>query len=179
MRTAAFLLPILMCAGLLCACEKLDLTEDGESSNGGGTPSPSLSALTISEALSQSEVEKDVAVTGYIVGYIQGTSLSNAQFDCPTDEANTNMLLADDINETDVANLLPVRLTTTGEDFRLQLNLYDHPEYLYQPITIEGYLDSYFTVNGITKIYSYTFGTSGNTSYTPQTDHSEAVLEGR
>jgi hypothetical protein len=100
--------------------------------------------------------EQEAIVSGYIVGYVAGTSISKAVFGLPTSGSNTNMLLADTPDETDVTRCMAVRLPTGGAlAIRESLNLYDHPEYLHRKIFIDGFLKTYFKKMGIYNIYDY------------------------
>ena len=51
--------------------------------------------------------------------------------------------------------MLPVRLTTTGANFRQQLNLYDNPELLGARIAVQGKIETYFRINGIKNLDSF------------------------
>lgn len=123
-----------------------DNTETGPSEDG---------FLSVAEAQKGMEGIQ-ACVSGYIVGYISGTSLKNAVFDCPQDKANTNMLLADRPDEKQVENCMPIALPKSDAlHSRAELNLYDHPENLGKRIIIAGILTRYFRVTGIKKIDAF------------------------
>lgn len=160
MRTPVIWLLLLLSS--LFSCQKIELPDDNTSDNPGSEPTqPQLpsdegEALSVAEAL-VADVGWEVLVRGYIVGYVDGTAFNEktAVFAVADEKPNTNMLLADTPYETDYRRCLPVQLTTTGENNREALNLYDHPELLGQAILIFGELQTYFKVNGIKGNFSY------------------------
>lgn len=193
LRTLEKMAMLLALTTLFFGCEKIDLDELGGSGSGEGADGDSTPAYTVADILAGVETEQSVLVTGYIVGYIKGTSLSGAQFGLPADGPNANMLLADDPAETDPSRTMPVKLSTSGDNWRELLNLYDNPDYLHARICIFGYLNSYFRVAGITDIFDYEFledGGSGsggggngggghNDTGTPGADDDPGVVDGR
>ena len=91
---------------------------------------------------------QDVWVKGYIVGYVDGMSIEEgARFNADGVTSNTNLLIASNANETNVANCMPVQLPSG--DLRSKLNLKDHPENLGKEITLHGSLEAYFKVAGL------------------------------
>lgn len=164
---------------LFVACGDVVLPEEEQQE---GTKKSDTIVVTVGDTLSVQEALRaecdgeGVYVRGYIVGYIQGTSLkSNATFGVPPAAPNSNMLLADSPLETDYVNCLPVRLETNGDDFRALLNLYDHPEYYKQRVLISGALETYFKVNGLKTIWSVSFITA-ETTETDSLDFSRVGL---
>lgn len=158
------LLPLLSMA-LAFSCQKIELPdgtadEGAQNAAGGGDSSaPSLdtsNALTVGEAMQRAADGSEVVIKGYIVGYTT-SSMSNASFSVPGDKANTNMLLSDTPDEFDELCCLPVELPTTGRNLRGLLNLYDHPEYFNQYITIQGKLTTYFRVVGLKSPTAFAF----------------------
>lgn len=158
-------IPVLSLA-VLGACSKIELpTEGGEDKE----ESPSISViedsdvLTVAQAIGLPEEMEgyDIAVKGYVVGYVNGSSFSEktACFSLPSEKANTNMLLADRKDETDYRKCFPVMLSvaTASSDFRGELNLYDHPDLFRRIAVVEGQLSTYFRVWGIKKIWDYYF----------------------
>ena len=117
--------------------------------------------LTVAEAQSAT-LDSAVVVKGYIVGYVPGTQLSSAYFSAPSAE-NTNILLADDVNETNPQNCLPVQLTKDS-DARAFFNLIDHPERFHQYVVVKGTLAEYFKVRGVKSATSFAVLTAPSAS---------------
>lgn len=173
MTRYAFLLCGLLCLLLsgLSACGKIELPEtdsgqntkppqggdqSGDQSGGDNNQGTETQGDTMSVAamLSRASVDDWVRVKGYIVGYVAGTTLSKARFECPPSAPNTNMLIADTPAETDVARCIPI-LLDAKDGSREELNLYDNPELLGCAIVIEGAVATYFGTKGIKKMEYY------------------------
>ena len=169
MTRYAFLLCGLLCLLLsgLSACGKIELPETdsgqntkppqgGDQSGGDNNQGTETQGDTMSVAamLSRASVDDWVRVKGYIVGYVAGTTLSKARFECPPSAPNTNMLIADTPAETDVARCIPI-LLDAKDGSREELNLYDNPELLGCAIVIEGAVATYFGTKGIKKMEYY------------------------
>ena len=114
----------------------------------------------------------DVWVTGYIVGWVNGQVLSTgAKFSVPATVAS-NILLAASPDETNVANCIPVQLTS-GSAVRSGLNLQDNPGNLGKQVTIKGNLEAYFGASGLKSTTLYAWGDMGDESgTTPDPDPS-------
>ncbi|MCM1293074.1 MAG: DUF6359 domain-containing protein [Bacteroides sp.] len=111
-----------------------------------------------------------VWVTGYIVGWVEGQVLADgAHFTTPATVAS-NILIAASPNETNVANCIPVQLTS-GSAVRSALNLKDHADNLGKQVTIKGDLQSYFGASGIKTTTAYTWGATGDDSGTTTPDN--------
>ena len=175
----------LLC-GLLClllsglsACGKIELPETdsgqntkppqgGDQSGGDNNQGTETQGDTMSVAamLSRASVDDWVRVKGYIVGYVAGTTLSKARFECPPSAPNTNMLIADTPAETDVARCIPI-LLDAKDGSREELNLYDNPELLGCAIVIEGAVATYFGTKGIKKMEYYSLLDGNDTPDNP------------
>lgn len=159
-----FLLLILaaLAFSLLPSCSKIELPTEEEADNPqkepGGNEDEYGDVLTIAQAKEAHEGDY-VAIAGYIVGYVRGTSLSesNAVFAIPAEAPNTNMLLADRKDETDYRRCFPVSLPakTKYEDLRGELNLFDNPHLFRRRIVIEGEVVAYFRTMGMKKVEYY------------------------
>ena len=154
----------LLLLSLLFACGELELpgkddgTGDDDQREEMEVPMPGLTGDTLSVSLFASSVAEGCVawVKGYIVGYVEGTSLSSSVFSLPTEKANSNMLLALTPYEDDPARCLPVKLeATTSYATRAELNLLDHPEYLRRPIALLALRGTYFRTAGAVRIYNY------------------------
>lgn len=100
-------------------------------------------------------------VKGYIVGYIYGKSATEgAVFDADTCSVNTNLLVADDPNESDVTKCLTVQLPRG--DVRDAINLKDHKANLKQEVVLYGQLAAYFGQTGLRNV---TYAKLGGTEY--------------
>lgn len=173
------------CFCLLQACGKIELADDA--------PVPPADEIVSDDTLTVEQarrcpVDTIIAVKGYIVGYIAGTSItSGALFECPMDEANTNMLIADSPDETDYMNCLPVKLENSGNfGYRAPLNMYDHPENYRRRILLSGLVGNYFRIKGLTRVYNYNWLVDNNPDIpsedetdTPRLVDKDTLLVGR
>lgn len=98
----------------------------------------------------------DTYVTGIIVGFVNGTSISKAVFEAASaeDDVNTNILIAASADETNVDNCIPAQLPK-GE-VRDALNLVSHPENLHATVVLGGSREKYFSVNALKNVNYYT-----------------------
>lgn len=113
-------------------------------------------AYTVSQLLNKHPMGETVRVIGYIVGYAK-SSINKPFFQIPIDGPNTNMLLADS-PETSTGNLcITVQLSTSGLNFREQLNLFENPEMYKARIAIEGTCDKYMNTIGIRPVDDYIY----------------------
>lgn len=108
---------------------------------------------TVADVISLNNTKKGpFYVKGYIVGQIVG-ELSKAAFSAPWETANnnstqnTNLVIADNADETNTANIIPVQLPSG--DLRDALNLPENPDLHKKEILIYGNLEAYFSVPGI------------------------------
>jgi len=157
--------------------------------NGEGTfenPYSATAIITLNNAKSG-----NYWVKAFIVGQVNGASLSNAEFNAPftpsTNQAtgqqntyNTNILIAESADETDVTKCVPVQLPT-GE-LRTGLNLPENPEMDGQEILIYGSLEKYFGAPGIksptyAKVGEEEFGTNPNGGNDNNGDGTELLNE--
>ena len=102
--------------------------------------------------------QPEVWVKGFIVGYIDGASLENGSvFGAVAPEGGevsaTNLLIADNAEETDYTKCIPVQLPSG--DLREALNLQAHPENLGKSVTLVGSLEAYFRVCGLKSVTDY------------------------
>lgn len=105
-------------------------------------------------------LEEDVWVKAFIVGYIQGSSLSasTAVFSAEAPEGKSvlasNVIVADADNANNIAQIIPVALPTGGA--RTDLNLLDNPGKLGTQVWLKGDIYKYMGVPGLkdVKVYS-------------------------
>ena len=90
-------------------------------------------------------------VTGYIVGYVNGSAAGAEGKDCVFvvggEMKNTNILIANDPNETDYTKCIAVQLP--NNDIRAALNLVDNPDNLNKKVVIKGSLEKYLEIAGL------------------------------
>ncbi len=125
----------------------------GGGGGGGGTGGGSFDEpFTIAQAIENQNTTP--YVTGWIEGYIVGTvkdvssvsSNDDIQLSGPFDRV-TNVLLADDPNETNYTNMVAVNLKA-GSVARAQVNLADNPDNLGKTLNVTGVLRTYFGMAG-------------------------------
>lgn len=180
---------------LVSACEKIELPQaDNDGNVDDEMPMPpdnDEEILTVLQALAADEGDY-VAVRGYIIGFVNGTSLSekNVVLGLPTEKPNTNMLIADNPEETDLAKMMPVGLPEnySGMQVREDLNLYDNPSFFHRQILVEGFITAYFRRMGFKRPSVYWLleeedapdeNTHPDDSLpTPGFSHDEALIEG-
>ena len=93
-----------------------------------------------------------IVVKGYIVGSIDDKSIDDANFSNAA-VLNTNLLIADNVNETDVTKCLPVQLPSG--DVREALNLVDNPGNYKKQVVLTGSLEKYYGVAGLKSVTEY------------------------
>ena len=96
-------------------------------------------------------------VKAYIVGQINGKSISGAEFDAPfsgssnddgsVNNYNTNILIANSADEANSGNCVPVQLPSGA--LRTGLNLVQNPDMDGQEVLLYGSLEAYFGAAGI------------------------------
>ena len=96
-------------------------------------------------------------VKAYIVGQINGKSISGAEFSAPfsgssnddgsVNNYNTNILIADNADEANSGNCVPVQLPNGA--LRTGLNLVQNPDMDGQEVLIYGSLEAYFGAAGV------------------------------
>lgn len=108
-------------------------------------------------------------VTGYIVGWVDGQVLSSGANFNGSSSVATNLLIADNANETNVANCMPVQLPA-GE-VRSALNLKDNPANYKKLVKLYGSLEKYFGTAGLKSVSAYSLdgatGGSGDDNNQP------------
>jgi hypothetical protein len=109
---------------------------------------------TVAEAIAAyTGVAKPAVVKGYIVGTIDGKSISDGAIFSDTVTSNVNLLIADNADETDYNKCLPVQLPSGA--VRSALNLVDNPGNYKKFVTLTGSLEKYFGVAGLKSVSAY------------------------
>lgn len=118
-----------------------------------GTPEQPLTVDEFLELGVPGAAVPNTIVTGYIVGYVPGMSLSEAVFGIEGEVSKTNILLAGASAEDDVEFCIPVQLP--AGDVRNSINLADNPSNLGRKVTLCGSREKYFGVNGLKSVSSF------------------------
>lgn len=104
-------------------------------------------------------------VKGYIVGWIDGQVLAEGARFNSSATVKTNLLIADDANETDLAKCMPVQLPTG--DVRTALNLQDNPQNYKQEVILSGSLEKYFGTAGLKSVTEFVLNNGGSVTPPP------------
>lgn len=105
-------------------------------------------------------------VKGYIVGWVNGKTLADGATFNANAEVNTNLLIADNANETDLSKCLPVQLPTGN--VRDALNLQSHPDNYKKEVILNGSLEKYFGAAGLKSVSDFVLdGQSGGDTEEP------------
>ncbi len=137
---------------------KVEVVDGGEEPEEPETPTE-VKECTVTEALAAYVDGQQIPaiVTGYIVGAMNSTGYV-PEFGTTT--VNTNILLSDNADETDIANCIIVQLPKGN--IRNELNLVDHADYYKKQVKITGSIEKYFQQAGLKNPTAYEFtGTTG------------------
>ena len=107
-------------------------------------PNSETNPYTVEKAI-ENQGENAVWVVGYIVG---SKPSSGYDFVDPLNWQTTNIVLADDITETDDNNVIFVELGTTTSTYRINLNLVDN-NILHRKVLLKGNLLVYQSRSGL------------------------------
>lgn len=141
---------------------------------------PEANEYTVAEAIAAYVGEQEIPaiVTGYIVGTVQGMSTSDAIFGTEN-PSNTNLILADDADEKDIAKCLIVQLPSG--DIRNALSLAGNAANYKKRVKLTGDIAKYYGVPGLKNTSAYEFvGEGGDTPSIPgeQTTIANAIEAG-
>ena len=151
---------------------------EGGSSGGGTTPEPTPeptpgtgegsadSPFAVNQVISGAASGTGVWVKGFIVGWIDGKSLADgAKFNGEA-TIQTNLLLADNANETDYTKCIPVQLPAGA--VRTALNLQTNPGNYKKEVSLKGDIATYFGAPGLKTVTEYSLdGSSSGGGDTP------------
>lgn len=104
-------------------------------------------------------------VKGYIVGWIEGQVLAEGAKFNGNSSVKTNILIADDANETDLSKCMPVQLPTGT--VRNALNLQDNPNNYKQEVILYGSLEKYFGAAGLKSVSEFVLNNGGGNEEQP------------
>ncbi|CCY11889.1 uncharacterized protein BN460_00013 [Porphyromonas sp. CAG:1061] len=91
----------------------------------------------------------------YVKGYIIGAATSGKGGPKLIESSKTNIMLAESMDETDVAKMIPVELPKGN--VREALNLVQHPENKGKLVAVKGDLTAYFSAPGLKNVKVYKF----------------------
>ncbi len=91
----------------------------------------------------------------YVKGYIIGAARSGKGGPKLIESSGTNIMLAESMDETDVAKMIPVELP--NGNVRDALNLVQHPENKGKLVAVKGDLTAYFSAPGLKNVKEYKF----------------------
>ncbi|MBQ2807530.1 MAG: choice-of-anchor J domain-containing protein [Bacteroidaceae bacterium] len=129
---------------------------------------------TVAEAMAAfTGTAKPAIVKGYIVGTVNGQVYTEGCVFSGTAESNTNLLIADNADETDYNNCMPVQLPSGA--VRSALNLVDNPGNYKKQVTLTGSLEKYFGVTGLKSVSKYVI--DGVTPEEPETPEGAYISE--
>lgn len=129
---------------------------------------------TVAEALEAfTGVATPAIVKGYIVGTVDGQVYTDGCRFSGTAESKTNLLIADNVDETDPANCMPVQLPSGA--VRNALNLVDNAGNYKKQVTLTGSLEKYFGVPGLKTVSKYEI--EGVTPEEPETPEGAYINE--
>lgn len=129
---------------------------------------------TVAEALEAfTGVPTPAIVKGYIVGTVDGQVYTDGCRFSGTAESKTNLLIADNVDETDPANCMPVQLPSGA--VRNALNLVDNAGNYKKQVTLTGSLEKYFGVPGLKTVSKYEI--EGVTPEEPETPEGAYINE--
>lgn len=145
---------------------------------GGDTPTPPVTGdgdgteakpYSVSQTIALGNPGTTGWIEGYIVGWVEGASISEgSHFEVPSTSAS-NVLIADNPDVKDYTKCVPVQLVY-GDNVRPSVNLKDNPGNLGKKLTIEGTLTAYFGQPGLKTPTAYKLdgaGTGGGDTPTP------------
>ena len=136
-----------------------------------------ISEYTVTGALAAyTGVAKPAVVKGYIVGTVTGYLYTEGCVFSSTADVKANLLIADNTDETDYNNCMPVQLPSGA--VRNALNLVDNPGNYKKLVTLTGSLERYFGVAGLKSVSKYAIdGVTPDQSETPdQPEIGEALF---
>ena len=130
---------------------KVEVVSEG---SGEGEEPVETKSYTVTEALAAYVDGQQIPaiVTGYIVGAMNPTGYVP---EFKTTTVNTNILISDNADESNIENCLIVQLPSG--DIRSALNLVDNPSNYKKQVKITGSIEKYFTVAGLKSVTAYEF----------------------
>lgn len=137
------------------SCERVELGNDSYTKSKERTDTPTDTTLQSPYSVAEAQLHagRKVAVLGYIVGAIEGMSISKATF-APPFATESNLLLADTPHATQADQCLPIALPA-NTNIRTELNLKHNPQHLGTRVLVVGTITPYFQRLGIRQPIGY------------------------
>lgn len=136
-----------------------------------GTPTteeePEATEMTVAEAMATFIDGQQIPaiVTGYIVGSIDDKSITDDANFSASAVLKTNLLIADNADETDISKCMPVQLPSGN--VRDALNLVDNAGNYKKQVKLTGNIEKYFGVAGLKGVSAFEFTGGNNDNTTP------------
>lgn len=129
-------------------------------------PGSESQPYSVSDVIGNKASGTSVWVEGYIVGWVDGKTLSEgAKFNADATVAS-NILIAASADETDLSKCIPVQLPS-GE-VRNALNLQANPGNYKKKVALKGSIEKYFGTTGVKSVTAYKIdGAGGGDTPTP------------
>lgn len=150
----------------LISCEKLDFTKPSTGSE--IMDSTHVAEIVVHAIPADSVLEAFVGngnktihnanVVGYIVGYVNGSSMKSCVFEAGENAKETNIILASTPVETNYERCIPIQLsnsTNACSSVRNALNLFSNPNMLRKKVCLTGDVSEYMGTVGLTGTKNY------------------------
>lgn len=132
--------------------------------DGTGSNNPLQEWLSVTQLLDSSMDDSEVSVRGYIVGYVKsGTYNAKGVIFDSQNAPQTNVVIADTPDETNLDNCVPVQLVKST-DARTDLNLSDNPSMIGRQVELYGTASIYMSVPGLKNVSTYKLLDDSNSS---------------
>lgn len=137
--------------------EGLEIPDDNIGSGNGSEEKP----YSVTQVLGMGNPGTTAWVKGFIVGWVEGQSISTgAHFETPATVAS-NILIANSPDVRDYTQCVAVQLVAQT-DIRTNVNLMDNPGNLGKTLEIQGALEKYFGVVGVKAPTAYKLSGTGS-----------------
>lgn len=124
--------------------------EDVVETEGNGTEA---SPFTVADVIAGAAGD-DMWVSGYIVGFSNGSDATESAVFSAENAKNNNVLIADNSNEKDITKCVCVALPSA---IRSAVNLLDNPSNLGKKVAVQGDLDVLYGIPGVKNTSTYKF----------------------
>lgn len=124
--------------------------EDVVETEGNGTEA---SPFTVADVIAGAAGD-DMWVSGYIVGFSNGSDATESAVFSAENAKNNNVLIADNANEKDITKCVCVALPSA---IRSAVNLLDNPSNLGKKVAVQGDLDVLYGIPGVKNTSTYKF----------------------
>lgn len=129
--------------------ENVDDSSDDTTTPSGETDGTAAKPYTVADAVAAGS-GTGVFVKAYIVGWIDGKTLSDGAKFNGTASVASNIIIADSPNETNISKCMPIQLPTGA--VRSAVNLQDNPGNYKKEILLVGNIEKYFGATGVKSV---------------------------